>query len=198
MGSRQLLEWADLLQMMGGGKLGMYVATSDNIPTIVGQFSGNFANYGLGSMPGGHGTLAGGDGFAFNVKDTPAQIEAGLQWLTFEFTNPSRIGLQDQRASSASLPVGLPQPFIWKSGTEAAKLQTAASQKYANVPAGNYAPFVNRNSKIPLRLEPPMAQQIYAVLDTAMQTVLTDKNANIDALLSDAASQVNSILASVR
>src|SRR6266487_2255447 len=41
MGSRQLLEWSDLLQMMGSGKLGMYVATSDNIPTIVNQYKGD-------------------------------------------------------------------------------------------------------------------------------------------------------------
>src|SRR5438552_4539415 len=46
MGSRQLLEWADLLQMMAAGKLGMYVATSDNIPTIVNQYKGNYAEYG--------------------------------------------------------------------------------------------------------------------------------------------------------
>ena len=53
-------------------------------------------------------------------------------------------------------------------------------------------------AKIPLRVEPPSAQQIYAVLDTAMATVLTDSNANIDQLLSSAESQVNSILSSVR
>lgn len=32
MGRRQLLEWADLLQMMGAGKLGMYLATSTTSP----------------------------------------------------------------------------------------------------------------------------------------------------------------------
>jgi multiple sugar transport system substrate-binding protein len=197
MGSRQLLEWADLLQMMGGGKLGMYVGTSDNIPTIVGQFKGNYADYGLGPMPGGRGTLAGGDGFLFNVKNTPAQIEAGLKWVTFAFTNPSRIGLQNARAAAAGLPVGLPQPFIWKAGTQGASKQEAATKKHANVPARNYTPFLSGAGKIPIKLEPPQAQRIYAVLDTAMQKVLTDKDANIGQLLSDAESQVNSILVSV-
>jgi multiple sugar transport system substrate-binding protein len=197
MGSRQLLEWADLLQMMGGGKLGMYIGTSDNIPTIVGQFKGNYADYGLGPMPGGRGTLAGGDGFLFNVKNTPAQIEAGLKWVTFAFTNPNRIGLQNARAAAAGLPVGLPQPFIWKAGTQGASKQEAATKKHANVPARNYTPFLSGAAKIPIKLEPPQAQRIYAVLDTAMQKVLTDKDADIGQLLSDAESQVNSILVSV-
>ena len=34
-------------------------------------------------MPGGKGTLAGGDGYMFNKKATPAQIKAGLKWLEY-------------------------------------------------------------------------------------------------------------------
>jgi multiple sugar transport system substrate-binding protein len=76
MGERQLLEWKDLLEMMASGKLGMYVATGDNIPTIVNQFKGNFADYGLGPIPNGQATLAGGEGYVFNAKATPAKIKA--------------------------------------------------------------------------------------------------------------------------
>ena len=53
-------------------------------------------------------------------------------------------------------------------------------------------------STIPVKLEPPNAQQIYAVLDVAMQKVLTDKNANIDQLLADAETQVNRSWPSVK
>ncbi len=196
MGSRQLLEWADLLQMMASGKLGMYVATSDNIPTIVNQYKGNYADYGLGPIPGGQGTLAGGDGFMFNAKATPAKIKAGLTWLTYEVNNPDRIASDDQYAAQNKLPVGLPEPAIW-TGDAAAK-QQAATAKYANTPQQNYQPFISGNSNVPLKLEPPNAQQIYAVLDTVMQKVLTDKNANVDQLLSAAETQVNSILAGVK
>ncbi|MBB5869302.1 ABC-type glycerol-3-phosphate transport system substrate-binding protein [Allocatelliglobosispora scoriae] len=196
MGQRQLLEWADLLQLMAGGKLGMYVATSDNIPTIVNQFKGNFADYGLGSVPGGQGTLAGGDGFMFNAKATPAKIKAGLKWLAWEFNNPDRIEEKNKIASDAKLPVGLPEPAIW-SGAAADK-QAAASKKYANVPTENYAPFVAGMTSVPLKTEPPAAQQVYAVLDAAMAKVLTDKNADIAALLADAEKQINAILAAVK
>ncbi|MEV6012048.1 extracellular solute-binding protein [Streptomyces sp. NPDC051976] len=193
MGQRQLLEWADLLQMMGSGKLGMYLATSDNIPTIAAQYKGDPKDYGLGPIPGGKGTLAGGGGFMFNPKDTPDQIKAAMAWVTFKYENPDRITLGSQRASEAKQPVGLPEPNIWTGA--AAQTKTAADAKYANVPVANYAPFQQTITGIPLVLEPPKAQQIYAVLDTAMAKVLTDKNADIGSLLSNASQQVDSLLA---
>jgi ABC-type glycerol-3-phosphate transport system substrate-binding protein len=196
MGSRQLLEWADLLQLMASGKLGMYVATGDNIPTIVNQFKGNYADYGLGPIPGGQGTLAGGEGYMFSAKATPAKIKAGLRWLTFKFDNPDRAATDKKFAAGHKLPVGLPEPAIW-TGDAAAK-QDAATKQYANVPRENYQAFIAGNGSVPLKLEPPNAQQIYAVLDVAMQKVLTDRNADPAALLADAEKQVNTILAAVK
>jgi ABC-type glycerol-3-phosphate transport system substrate-binding protein len=196
MGSKQLLEWADLLNMMGSGKLGMYVATADNIPTIVNQYKGKFETYGLGPIPDGKGTLGGGEGYMFKAGLPPEKIVAGLKWLTFWFTSPDKIAEENKWASETDQPVGLPEPAIY-TGASAEK-QAAADKQYANVPQENYAPFVAGMGRIPVKLEPPNAQQIYAVLDVAMQKVLTDKNANVDQLLADAETQVNQILASVK
>jgi multiple sugar transport system substrate-binding protein len=196
MGSRQLLEWADLLQLMGAGKLGMYVATGDNIPTIVNQYKGDYSHYGLATIPGGQGTLAGGEGYMFNAKATPAKIRAGLKWLTFKFNSLDRITEDKKFAAHHKLPVGLPEPAIWTG--EAAQKQANATKQYANVPQENYQPFVAGSAAIQVKLEPPNAQQIYAVLDVAMQKVLTDRNADVDKLLADAEKQVNTILASAK
>jgi multiple sugar transport system substrate-binding protein len=196
MGERQLLEYADLLQMMASGKLGMYVATGDNITAIVNEYKGDYADFGLGPMPGGRGTLAGGDGFMFNAKASPEKIKAGLKWLTFKFLNPDRIEADKAFEAANGQPVGMPEPNVW-TGEPAAKLE-AASRKHATVPREHYQPFVEGNADIELRLEPPAAQQIYAVLDTAMQKVLTDRGANVDQLLADAEQQVNAILATVK
>jgi multiple sugar transport system substrate-binding protein len=191
MGSRQLLEYADLIQLMASGKLGMYLAAGDNLKTIVNQYKGNYADYGLGPMPGGQGTLGGGDGFMFNAKATPEKIKAGLKWLAFKFDNPNRIAHDNQYDADNKNPVGLPEPNIWTG--DAAKTKADADAKLANVPVANFKPFAD--AKVALKLEPPSAQQIYAVLDTAMSKVLTDANANVDVLLADAETQVNAILA---
>jgi ABC-type glycerol-3-phosphate transport system substrate-binding protein len=196
MGARQQLEWADLLQMMGAGKLGMYMATSDNIPTIVDKYQGSFVDYGLGPIPDGKATLAGGDGFMINAKASPEKIKAGLEWITYQFANPDRIDSDNQRAKANKKPVGLPEPNIWTG--EAATKREAATTANANVPQENFAPFVQGNAAIPLKLEPVAAQQIYAVLDTVMLKILTEQNADPAALLADAETQVNGILAAVK
>ncbi|MER5945338.1 extracellular solute-binding protein [Streptomyces sp. NPDC001904] len=193
MGQRQLLEWADLLQMMGAGKLGMYLATSDNIPTIAAQYKGDPKEYGFGAIPEGKGTLAGGGGFMFNPKNSPAQTKAALAWIMFKFENPDRITMGQKRAAAHKQPVGLPEPNIWTGAAQ--KTKAAADKKYANQPVANYKPFSDAIGGIPLRLEPPQAQKIYAVLDTAMAKVLTEKNADIDKLLGDASKQVDALLA---
>ncbi len=198
MGVKQKLEYADLLKQMVAGKLGMYVGSADNIPTIVNQYGGKYQNLGLGAIPDGAGTLGGGDGYMFKAGLSPAKIKAGLQWLQFRNAgaNPDRIDADKAKAAAGKQPVGMPEPDIWTGDAEQKLL--AANKKYANVPQQNFSPFVARSADIPLQLEPPKAQQIYAVLDTAMATVLTDPNADIAKLLTTASTQVNSILATVQ
>jgi multiple sugar transport system substrate-binding protein len=198
MGQKQLLEYADLLRMMGGGKLGMYLGTGSDIVNIVNQFKGKFETFGLGPMPDGKGTLGGGDGYMFKAGLSPEKIKAGLTWLTYKNVDPGRTMETTKRAADNKEPVGLPQPNIWVTGSAAEKTLIDAREQYRNVPTENFAPFQAAVAQIPLKLEPPLAQQIYAVLDVPMQKVLTDRNANIDRLLADAETQVNGILAGAR
>ncbi|MBP0459619.1 ABC transporter substrate-binding protein [Streptomyces montanisoli] len=195
MGSKQLLIINDVQQMMGTGKLGMYVSAPDNIPTIAKQYGGDYKNMALGPMPGGQGTLAGGDGYMFNKKDTPAQIKAGLKFLTLETNTPGK-GLSNwQYLSAQKSPVGLPEPRLWTQGSDYDKKNLALKKQYANVPVENYQAFADGNPNLTPRIEPPNAQQIYSVLDSTVSAVLTNKNADIDALLKGAQSKIDSVLA---
>ncbi len=196
MGDRQLLDWADLLQQMGAGKLGMYLATADNIPTIVAQYQGNAADYGFGPVPGAQGTLGGGGGYMFSPKSSPAQIKAAMAWVLYRHADPARIVAGKERDAAAKQPVGLPEPDIFTGAAE--QTYIAANKKYANVPTQNFAPFVAAQPTIPLKLEPPNAQKIYAVLDPVMASVLTKPDADPAKLLADAEKQVNAILATVQ
>jgi multiple sugar transport system substrate-binding protein len=193
MGSKQLLTIPDVQAMMGAGKLGMYVAAPDNLPTLVKQYQGSYSNLAIAPMPGNHATLLGGDGYMFNVKDTPAQIQAGIQWLQFENLTPGSGQFNYQRAAAAGSPVGLPEPDLWKGATATADDQAKA--QYANVPAQNDQLFVTAMKTKQGKIEPPLAQQIYSVLDSVMSAVLTNQSANVDQLLSDASTKVNSLLA---
>ncbi|MFB7455599.1 ABC transporter substrate-binding protein [Streptomyces sp. NPDC056188] len=193
MGSKQLLVINDVQQMMGSGKLGMYLSAPDNIPILVKEKGGNYKDLALAPMPGGKGTLIGGDGYMFNKKATPDQIRAGLKWLDHMFLTPGEGFLGDYaRAKKNDGPVGLPEPRLFTGAADAKDQELKKAN--ANVPVENYQAFLDGNKNLQLKIEPPNAQQIYSVLDGVVSAVLTKKDANIDQLLGDASGKIDSIL----
>ena len=194
MGSKQLLVLNDVQQLMGSGKLGMYLSAPDNIPILVKEKGGNYKDLALAPMPGGKGTLIGGDGYMFNKNDSPAQIRAGLKWLDSMFLTPGDGFLGDYaRAKQNNAPVGLPEPRLFTGAADAKDQQVKKAN--ANVPVENYQAFLDGNQSLDMKIEPPDAQQIYSVLDSAVSAVLTKKDADIDKLLGDASGKIDSILA---
>lgn len=193
MGSKQLLQDVDLQTAMGAGKLGMYLAAPDNIPIIVKQYKGSYDDLAMAPMPDAKGTLVGGDGYMFNPKDTPAQIKAGIKWLEFENLTPGKGRNDWKRAAANKAPVGLPEPALWTGAT--ATKDNKLKDQYANVPLKNYEDFWETGTKLPGQLEPPQAQQIYSVMDSAVSAVLTNKGANIGSLLKDASGKIDQLLA---
>ncbi|MFJ2723911.1 ABC transporter substrate-binding protein [Streptomyces collinus] len=192
MGSKQLLIINDVQQMMGSGKLGMYLSAPDNIPILVKEKGGDYKDLALAPMPGGKGTLIGGDGYMFNKKDTPAQIRAGLKWLDHMFLTPGKGFLGDYaRAKKNDAPVGLPEPRLFTGAADAKDQQVKKAN--ANVPVENYQAFLDGNQQLQMKIEPPDAQQIYSVLDSVVSAVLTKKDADIDQLLKEASAKIDSI-----
>ncbi|WP_405499799.1 ABC transporter substrate-binding protein [Streptomyces anulatus] len=194
MGAKQLLIINDTLQMMGSGKLGMYLAAPDNVPRIVKEAGGKYEDLAFAPMPGGKGTLMGGDGYMFNKKATPEQIKAGLAWLEWTFLTPGQGYMNNYaRAAEDKSPVGLPEPRLFTGATDAEDQELKKAS--ANVPVANYQAFIDGGQQLDMKLEPKHGQQIYAVLDGAVSAVLTKKDADIDALLKDAQSKIDGILA---
>lgn len=194
MGSKQLLVINDVQQMMGSGKLGMYLAAPDNIPILVKEKGGDYKDLALAPMPGGEGTLIGGDGYMFSKKASPEQIRAGLKWLDHMFLTPGDGFLGDYaRARKNDAPVGLPEPRLFSGAADAKDQQVKEAN--ANVPVQNYQAFLDGIQSLDMKIEPPSAQQIYSVLDGVVSAVLTKKDADIDQLLKDASEKIDSILA---
>ncbi|HWM06891.1 MAG TPA: extracellular solute-binding protein [Actinophytocola sp.] len=199
MGQKQLLVIEDVQRMMGAGQLGMYLSAPDNVPTLVNQFKGDYADYGLAAMPGGNGTLIGGEGYMLNPKATPEKIRAGLKWIQWKYLNPDRMDANLKRYADQGQPIGLPASpaaDIWVGDVRAQ--QESLKEKYASVPVANYQSFVDGLADLDKNIEPPNAQLVYAALDNVMQGVLTNRDADIDALLADAETKVNTALAQVK
>jgi ABC-type glycerol-3-phosphate transport system substrate-binding protein len=195
-GTKQLLQWPDLLTDAAAGKVGMYIGAPDSITAIVNTFHGRFSDWAMGPMPGDNGpakaTLGGGNGYFFKKGLSPAQIRAGVAWITYEELTPGQGQFNYVAQKGMGLPVGLPQPQIWVPGSEIQKKDDGLKKANSNLDLNDYAQFVD--NPVAIRTEPPQAQAIYAVLDGCMSAVLTQPDANIADLLKTAESKVNTLL----
>jgi len=200
-GQKQLLQWPDLLTQAASGKVGMFIGAPDAVTAVVTNFKGKYDDWAMGPMPGDNGpataTLGGGEGYFFKKGLSDDQVKAGLMWLSYEKLTPGKGQFDYARSKAendpAAAPVGLPEPKLFVAGSAAASQDDQLKAANATISLDDYKPFVAATT--PIKVEPPQAQAIYAVLDAAMSGVLTDKNADPAALLATAEKKVNTILA---
>jgi ABC-type glycerol-3-phosphate transport system substrate-binding protein len=195
-------QWADAFPPLATGKVGMFIGAPDVVKHLIEVLGANKDAYGLGPMPGASGpgsSLGGGDLYYFKKGQTPNQIKAEIAWLDFEYLTPDQGQFNFARAKTLAgsskdpVAIAVPQPYFWSADSPQIQAVTASLKTNGNLPLANYDPYVkNPTSSVN---EPPAAQQLYKVLDSAMSGALTDPNADVDSLLATAESQANKILA---
>ncbi|MGP3688902.1 ABC transporter substrate-binding protein [Streptomyces sp. IBSNAI002] len=190
MGKTQLLKWGDLQKQMASDKLGMFLAAPDDITYMVQQLGAKYDNFGMGPIPGGAATLAGGNGYMIKKGSSPDKVKAAVAWLNFKTLSVGKGQFQYDRSKADGLPVGLPQPafFTGASKTEDDRLKAAS----ATMPVANFKAFLD--NPVPGKPEPRKAQEVYKVLDKVMSGVLTNKDADPAQLLGEAEKAVNQVL----
>ncbi|GAA3138516.1 extracellular solute-binding protein [Planomonospora alba] len=194
MGTKLMVGWESLMMAMGSGKVGMMLGAPDAVPDIVTRFKGRMEDYGITTFPEAKATLSGGEGFMINPRATPEEARAGMKWIDHYWLTPGRGTFDFERGKAIGNPVGLPVNVVFgdsPSGRELAELQ----QRFASLPVRNFASYTEGAGAIPLKVQPPKAQEIFAVLDVPMSAVLSRRDADIDRLLADAEAKVNALLA---
>lgn len=191
MGKTQLLKWGDLQKQIASDKLGMFLAAPDDVTYMVQQLGADYANFGMGPIPGGKATLFGGNDYMIKKGSSPDKIKAAIAWLNFKTLTPAKGQFDWARTKEDKLPVGLPQPNFFTGTVKADDLQSRTDN--ATMPVRNFEPFMA--NPVRGKAEPPKAQEVYKVLDNVMSGVLTNKNADVAGLLSSAEQQVNQVLA---
>ncbi|HLI71463.1 MAG TPA: extracellular solute-binding protein [Ktedonobacteraceae bacterium] len=193
MTKQQLMTQADTLQLLATNKVAMVVMAPDQLDTFKTTLGANLNDFGIGPMPqnGGNAALTGGNIFIFNPKSSQAVIKAAFDYVIYTNFNLNVVESGYAQAAAAGQVVGAPTNVLF-TGTFQQKLNALAA-KYANVPLANYTTFVN--STLTLRPEPRnQTQKMYATLDPVMQAILTNPNADPQALLNQAAQQFQQIL----
>jgi ABC-type glycerol-3-phosphate transport system substrate-binding protein len=201
-GATPVPKWDAAFPPLATSKVGMFIGAPDVIQHLVEVLGADPKLYGMGPIPGSTGpatgALSGGDLYYFKKGLTPNQIKAEIAWIDFEYLTPGKGNFDYARAkalasSDKPVAIGLPQKLFWAPGSPQMTQVQSDMKTSATLPIDQYSNFVD--NPIPPVLEPPAAQQIYKVLDTAMSAAMTDANADPAKLLGDAESQVNQILA---
>jgi multiple sugar transport system substrate-binding protein len=200
MGPNGLYDLDSMSQDFAAGKVGMWIAAPDVYNTAITNNKMNKADFGEGPMPqadGTNGTLAGGTIEIVSPKTTDAQRLAAVKWINWyylrQYEEKSQAITVADAATASGTPVGLPGLSVVSDSTNAQYLEWIKDK--VNVPVSNFDPYISTTADIPIQPEPVnKGQEVYAALDPVIQAVLTDKNANIDKLLSDAASSIDSQL----
>ncbi|MEU2234764.1 ABC transporter substrate-binding protein [Streptomyces vietnamensis] len=191
MGKTQLLKWGDLQKQIATDKLGMFLAAPDDIAYMVQQLGAKYENFGMGPIPGGRNTLAGGNNYMIKKGISPDKIKAAVAWLNFKNLTVGKGQFDWARSKADGLPVGVPQPNFWLNASKST--DDANRVRNATMPVANFKSFMD--NPVPGKAEPPKAQEVYKVLDNVMSGLLTNKDADVDKLLATAETQVNQVLA---
>ena len=201
MGTRFLYNQEEVRQDFAAGKIGMVLQAPDAYDMSVKNFGMKPADFGEGALPqdgGPYGTLTGGSIKMISPKATKNEIVAALKWIKFDqfdkFTNQASA---IQNAKDAIHDKG----FVGRPGVSPLSQATFDQynkwrEPYNNVPIKQFQGYIDSTKTLKLLPEPSnKAQEVYALLDPVVQQVLTQKDANIDKLVSDAASKIDARLA---
>ena len=179
----------------------MYMSGSDVYNALVTTNQINPDDYGLAVLPLGDspdaGILGGGSVSAVSAKASPEEAEAATLWSDYyrvkKHYDKDAAVLDAETLAAADQPIGSPTlPIFDKARWD--EVQTWI-QPYINVPRDQMSSFTDGVFSQTLISEPPSkTQELYGLLDSAVQKVLTDEGADIPELLSGLEDQAQQLL----
>lgn len=199
-GSKVDLDWGTINQEFAAGNIGMYTSGSDIYTALVRDFGMDSSVYGMTVVPmegDDPGTLGGGDIAVISPTVDEATKDAAVTWIDWfymqKLLDEDAAVLDAKTLNESGQAVGTPLlPVLSREQYEQSQEWIA---DYINVPVDQMAPFSDRIwDQTPVGEPKSKTQEVYAILDSVVQTVLTDESADIDALLAQAQSDAQAKL----
>ncbi len=205
MGSNFDYGWSDINQAFAAGQVGMYVSGSDVFTNLVQASNIDPSIYGLAPIPlaknKNAGVLGGGTLVSVRPDANAATRDAAVKWIDFYYEQPLITKSQAIRNArtlvESKQPVGVPAlPIFNKAQYD---LANTWIKPYINVPQNQMKPFTTGIFAQKLIPEPEAStQSVYHSLDSVVEAVLTDQNANIPNLLKQANSTAQGLISQAR
>jgi len=190
-----MVDGADWDKTMGVGNAAMTIAAGADISRRVVKYGLTPDKVGIMVIPAGpkrHVTMLGGDVQALKPEATADQIDAGIRWyetensfnLTEEYQKTVEETVETQLSNNQH--VGIQGISIWSNDAPSVAWYNQYLEEHTN---GNpnhvklYNEFV-KNPTCEIQPEEPVAcQELYKILDSIIQEIMTNENADIPALL---------------
>lgn len=196
-------DWGTGFTQLGTGGAAMYIAANDavNQPTQVnGLPVDKLAMCPIPEGPGGQYSLYGGTPYMFSRDASEAEINAALDYLEIMgkapvATDDSIAGMKADAQNKVDQGVPVIKRFPCWVAQDVLDAEAAIVEEYGNVDPKMFQSYFDATSSDGLRLEEPgSTQDMYAELTKVLQAVLTDKNADVAALMGEANANYQKIL----
>ncbi len=201
--ANSLMDLNAVSQMVGTDQAAMTFAHPGMLIGYIQSYGLDINSLAFAKMPAGperRATLIGGDVYAVAPNASQAEIDAALTWIKWVGVNPDYTEEQQEKyrttveSKSANLEAiyGVSDLSIWNETATVKSFKDAVNEEYRNIPEKNVASY-NDKSELELQAEAPVcAQDLYSTLDTCIQEVLTNENADCAEVLSNAAADFQS------
>ena len=193
-----LINNSDAMKLIATDQAAMAFAHPGQLDILTSQYGMSADMIGFAKMPAGPAarvSLMGGDYIAFSPESTPEQIDAAFKWLILKGDLPATeltdevkesIRRSQQDKIDAGRIVGIKDIVLWTTANEAEAYKQEVIEELRNIPEKNVASY-NDKTGLSYRTEEKMcAQDLYALLDSCIQEVFTNENADCQALLDKA------------
>lgn len=200
LGANFLLDWGSINEAFAAGQVAMFTSGSDVYTSMVQTNALDPEVYGLTALPlegDDAGVLSGGTlaGVPANASDEVK--DAAITWIDFFYTaklvDEKRAVADAETLAADNQPIGTPVLPMFDQAQYEQNQEWIAD--YINVPLDQMTGYTDKMFDLPLVGEfSHKTQEIYALLDPVVQAVLTDENADIDALLKAADEQAQQLL----
>ena len=190
------LTYSDWYFYIGNNMAAMAFVGSDAINLPVTNYGMNKDNIAFVPMPAGidaesntnQYTLFGGTPYMFSARATDEQVRGALLFMEYIGRSPLTTDIASQSAEKGMLVAQnkgmtiVPTIKAWQSPEYLAMME-GIEARYVNVYMPNFDAFYNGLTGTKRSEEPYYTQEMYEILDSVIQQILTDENANIEALL---------------
>ncbi len=196
-------DWGTGFTALGTGDAAMYIAANDavNQPTQVnGLPVDKLAMCPIPAGPGGQFSLSGGTPYMFSKDATPEEIDAALDYLEIMGKAPvvTDASMEGMRADAQNkvnngVPV-IPRFPCWVK-QDVLDAEAKIIDEFGNVDTKMFQSYFDATSSTGLRGEEPgLTQDLYSELTKVLQAVITDKNADVKALMETANTNYQKLL----